>query len=467
MRKKAQFSAFAAFIVLVLLAATGCGRDSGDEAKVHGRLEGVLTVNPAVDSTRDYSGFEVLVIDNTSGDVDTLGMAVTDSAGAFALDVRAPYRGVFPLIVSRNDVMLTLSELVVADGDSGFVRAEFPLRGPGLIVRGSAENGAWMAYRNAKDQHNKVLVDVMKNRDYDQELIARVIRQTSNMMWSLRKTYPNTFGSALAATEAVVMLDGWDDALLVARARELPPDHPNLVEVVRAARRAEARLAGQEAALALVRAFQAKAPDEETWVALQSEIVLAHIDSLEQREALEAAQTLAARAPDSRWAHWSERAIYELENLMPGMPAPGFAATDVEGRTVRLDSLRGRVVLLEYYAPKNPIFQRELGLRNQLFRALEPFPFTVLSISVDPDTLVNEAFLEGRDLPGVHIFAEGGLEGPLARLYNVNLLPTRFLINQSGRIVSKYVGSAMTPLQIQIADLLNLRRTARASASTR
>ncbi len=233
MRKKAQFPAF---VVLVLLAATGCGRDPGGAAKVHSRLEGVLTVNPAADSSRDYSGFEVLVVDNTSGDVDTLGMAVTDSTGAFALDVRAPYRGVFPLIVSRNDVTLTLGELVVAEGDTGFVRAEFPLRGPGLIVRGSAENGAWMAYRNAKDQHNKVLVDVMKNQDYDQGLIARVIRQTSNMMWSLQNTYPNTFGGALAAAEAVVMLDGWDDSLLVARARALPPDHSNLLDVVRAAR---------------------------------------------------------------------------------------------------------------------------------------------------------------------------------------------------------------------------------------
>ena len=449
----------------VMLSVIGCGGASGDPAVVHSKLAGMLTVDPSIDSTRNYSAFEVVVIDNSSGDVDTLGQAVTDSTGAFSMDIRAPFRGIFPLMISRYGEVLAFSELVVADGDSGYVRAEFPLRGPGIIVRGSAENGAWMAYRNAKGQHNRVLVDLMKNRDYDPTLIARVIRQTSNMMWSLQETYPNTFAAAIASAESVVMLDGWDDSLLVARARQLPPDHPNLVEALRAARRAEARLAGQEAALALIRDFQSKAPDDETWVALQSEIVLAHIDSLEQDAALREAQVLSERAPDSRWAHWSERAIYELENLMPGMSAPGFVATDLEGHTVSLDSLRGRVVLLEFYAPQNQIFLRELGLRNQLFKALIPFPFTPVSISLEPDTLVNEAFLEGRDIPGVHIIAEGGLEGPLARLYNVNLLPTRYLIDQSGRIVSKYVGSAMTPLQVQIAEIMNLRRVDKPGSS--
>ncbi|RMF64167.1 MAG: TlpA family protein disulfide reductase, partial [Bacteroidetes bacterium] len=225
----------------------------------------------------------------------------------------------------------------------------------------------------------------------------------------------------------------------------------------RAARRAEARLHGQEAALALVQDFQARTDDPEVWAGLQSEIVLAYLDSLNVEAALAAADLLARRAPTGDWVRWSDRARYEMENLLPGMPAPAFAATTVDGRSLRLDSLRGRIVVLEFYAPRNEIFLREAGLRNRLYRTLsERLPFTALAISMDPDSLITEAFLEGRDIPGVHIIAPGGLDGPLAELYNVNLLPTRFLIGPDGRIVRKFVGSAMEPLQAEIAALLNL-----------
>ncbi|QXD15286.1 TlpA family protein disulfide reductase [Rhodocaloribacter litoris] len=445
----------------------GCGPGGEDPGPVRSRLEGRLSVAAEVDSTGDYGGFEVLVVDNSTGDVDTLGRAVTDSTGAFGLDVRAPFRGIFPLLINRAGAQLYFGELVVAHGDTARIQATFPLRRPSLVVRGSRENGAWMAYRSAKDHHTRVLSEVLREQGYEAGRVANTIRQTSNLMWGLQQTYPGTLGATVAAAEAVVMLDGWDDALLVERARQLPPDHPNLVEVMRAARRAQARLRGQEAALALLREFQARTPSNETWAGLQSEVVLAYIDSLQQDEALAAAQELARRAPDGRWVRWSDRAVYELENLMPGMPAPGFVVTTLDGRTVRLDSLRGRVVVLEFYAPRNEIFLREVGLRNRLYRALDAFPVTVVAVSLDPDTLITEAFLEGRDIPGLHVVAPGGLDGPLAGLYNVNLLPTRYLIGPDGTIVSKYVGSAMVPLQIELAGLLGLRPRTDAPVSAR
>jgi len=52
------------------------------------------------------------------------------------------------------------------------------------------------------------------------------------------------------------------------------------------------------------------------------------------------------------------------------------------------------------------------------------------------------------------VIAPGGLDGPLARTYNVVNVPTRVLIDADGRIVGRYPGTAFLALQEELARLL-------------
>ena len=58
---------------------------------------------------------------------------------------------------------------------------------------------------------------------------------------------------------------------------------------------------------------------------------------------------------------------------------------------------------------------------------------------MQPDSLLNEAFFDGRDLPGTHVFLPDGPEAPILDHYNVYLIPTRFVIDPEGKITGKYV----------------------------
>lgn len=437
--------------MVLLILITACGREEAPLPGVSSYLEGKITVRADTDSLPDYRGFEVLVALQTDGEPDTLGYAVTDSAGLFQMDIRAEADGVYPMIVSRAGTILAVDELVVAEGDSGAVTLRFPNGNRPFVIR-SRQNGAWMAYKNTKAQYNQSLMQQLRSGTYDEAAIRQYVVQASSILWSLRDTYPNTVGAELAAAEAVVMLDGWDDALLLERADALEAGNKSIVEVGRAARRAKARLAGQAEAVALVRRFQERVGNPEQKAALASEIVVAYLDSLQTEEALAAAREIKANWQDGEWATWADRALYELENLLPGMKAPGFAATTLQGQAVGLEGLQGQVVILEFYAPENPIFQRELAERNALFRTYVDAPFSVLSVSLQPDTLMTEAFLEGRDVAGQHIIARGGMKGDLAQLYNINVLPTRYLIDRNGRILGKYVGSALDALQVDLQE---------------
>lgn len=439
-------------VALFLAAGLGC-QPEPDGVQSH--LEGRITVSSQIDTTRDYSGFRVLVVQAEGRALDTLGQAITGPDGRYAMTVTAPERGLYPLTVwgRQGRQRLASTDYVVADGDSASLSVELPLRRGRLRVR-SPENAALMAYQNTIAQHRRTLVRQLRGEAVDSTALNRSVRQTTSILWSLRETFPGTYASQLGATESLSLLAGWNDSLVVERAREIEPANPRYVEAARVARRAQARLRGQDAALDLLTGFETRASTPTQRAGVQSIRVRAFIDSLQSDAALSTAQALKNEYPDTRWADWADRAMYEVNNLLPGLEAPNLEARTLDGDSLSLRALRGRPVVLEYFRPGNTLYTRQLSTRNALYRGTRADSVAFVSVSVDPDTLVHRAFVQNRAFPGRTVIAPGGLDGPLARTYNVASLPTRVLIDAEGRIVGRYPGTAFLALQEELARLL-------------
>lgn len=443
--------------IVVLLALSigviGCGSDAPEWPTM--TLEGSVKIRAEIDSTTNYSGFELLVYRQLEGeDADTLGIATTDTTGYFMMEISVPERGVYPLLISRYGTPLHQEEMAVVAGDAATVDAVLPTAAP-LRIR-SAENVAWVAYRNTRAQHQRSLNEVLTGGTIDPEAIRRTVEATSTIYTSLARTFPGTMGAEVASAESVIMLAGWNDAMALERLDSLSIDNVRIVDVLRAARRAAARESGLESGLALLEGWKAKTDDQVLRAAIQSEQVLALIDSLQQDRALIAARDLRAQNAGAGWDQWADNAIYELENLMPGMIAPDVVVrTYPDSALVETSSLRGKLVLLEFYAPGATSFEAEIAQRNEVIDLLDPRIFASISVSVDPDTLRNEAYIDSRQLLGQHVIAPDGLRGDLASLYNVNVLPTRYLLDADGRIAGKYTGRAMERLVSDLALMLN------------
>ena len=86
----------------------------------------MLSIRAEVDPSTDYRGFEVLVAGDIAGEPDTLGYAITDSTGSFSMQVRAPGRGVYRLIISRLGQIQASGQMAIAEGDSGFIGGGVP-----------------------------------------------------------------------------------------------------------------------------------------------------------------------------------------------------------------------------------------------------------------------------------------------------------------------------------------------------
>jgi cytochrome oxidase Cu insertion factor (SCO1/SenC/PrrC family) len=121
-----------------------------------------------------------------------------------------------------------------------------------------------------------------------------------------------------------------------------------------------------------------------------------------------------------------------------GTPAPEFTLRTFEGKAVTLESLRGQVVLLDFWATYCPPCIAALPELQKLHAREGARGLTVVGVTVDDRAeLVRKATGgAGVTYPVVQATAE------VWNAYKVNALPSLILVGRDGRIVRRYGGEA-------------------------
>ena len=129
-----------------------------------------------------------------------------------------------------------------------------------------------------------------------------------------------------------------------------------------------------------------------------------------------------------------------LAMLLSQKPAaPQMAFTALAGEKIALDSLRGKVVLVNFWATSCPGCIKEMPdlvktWQKYHSRGLETI---AVAMSYDPPEYVRQ-FAEKNDLPfTVALDADGSVAQALG---NVRVTPTTLVIDKQGQIIQQYVG---------------------------
>jgi peroxiredoxin len=139
----------------------------------------------------------------------------------------------------------------------------------------------------------------------------------------------------------------------------------------------------------------------------------------------------------------------------PGDTAPVFTLADVHGNMVTLDSLKGKVVLLNFWAPWCRSCKEELPDLDGLHKKYSSRGFTVLSICIERSVSAVSEYLEKRQV-SFPVLVDKNSE--VAEAYFFSGLPASFLIGKDGIIRYRHVGSGKEILKMyeqEITDLLN------------
>ncbi len=135
--------------------------------------------------------------------------------------------------------------------------------------------------------------------------------------------------------------------------------------------------------------------------------------------------------------------------LIEPLKAPGFSLPDLDANMRELPSLRGRYVLLNFWAAKEPLCLDQLRLLHQHRTALAASQLEILAINVDKadDVRTARSFAAREGLSFPVLFATEEVAGIYNIIYRYLFdrrrdlgIPTSFLLNQEGMIVKVYQG---------------------------
>lgn len=144
-------------------------------------------------------------------------------------------------------------------------------------------------------------------------------------------------------------------------------------------------------------------------------------------------QTLAEAFPNS--GDLGERVKAELGRLdRVGKPVANVEAQDLGGKTIRLDGLKGKYVLVDFWATWCGPCLVELPRLQEAYRKLHDSGLEIVSVSLDETRSAVVDFVKVRQLPWIQ-FHNGTAGADLVEAFGVTSIPASYLIDPEGTII--------------------------------
>ena len=128
--------------------------------------------------------------------------------------------------------------------------------------------------------------------------------------------------------------------------------------------------------------------------------------------------------------------ILGASTLLPGAVAPDFSQKTPAGETMNLSDLRGKVVLVDFWASWCGPCRRENPNVKKVYEKYKDKGFAILGVSLDRNKASWEKAIEQDQLSWHHVSDLKGWKNEVAQLYKVSSIPHTFLLDQEGKIIA-------------------------------
>ncbi|HEY2392660.1 MAG TPA: redoxin domain-containing protein [Candidatus Angelobacter sp.] len=121
--------------------------------------------------------------------------------------------------------------------------------------------------------------------------------------------------------------------------------------------------------------------------------------------------------------------------------APPFAVTTLDGQRVSLDELKGKVVLIDFWATWCGPCREALPHMRSIAKNFDGQPLVVLSISLDTDEQKWKDYVAKNGMAWLQ-YRDGGFDGAIAKMFSVEAIPHTFTIDADGVLQDERIGDA-------------------------
>jgi len=129
-----------------------------------------------------------------------------------------------------------------------------------------------------------------------------------------------------------------------------------------------------------------------------------------------------------------------------GNLAPDFQLYNLEGQTVSLSDLRGKPMLINFWATRCPACVSEMPYIQAVYDEWSDKGLVVLAISIGESHSQVENFMESQ---GLSLPVLLDTKQDIAQKYNIQYIPTTFFIDKDSIIQDKIIGPFQNKTQIE------------------
>lgn len=122
--------------------------------------------------------------------------------------------------------------------------------------------------------------------------------------------------------------------------------------------------------------------------------------------------------------------------IKQGYDAPDIALPSVTGDTIHLSSLKGKVVLLDFWASWCGPCRASNKQLVKLYPKYKTKGFEIYSVSIDDDMSKWKNAIQKDKINWLQVNDGGGWEARTAVQWNINAIPTSFLIDKQGKLLA-------------------------------
>lgn len=159
-----------------------------------------------------------------------------------------------------------------------------------------------------------------------------------------------------------------------------------------------------------------------------------------------------ARFNQSKYAQEHHTRVEDLRKTAVGQPAPDIVMPDPFGKTIALSSLRGKYVLVDFWASWCKPCRQESANLVRLYNKYKTRGFDIFSVSLDDDRNAWQQAINDDHLLWTHVSDLRKWNSDVVNKYKIEAIPFTVVLDKDGKILAKNLSGEA--LDKKLAELM-------------